>query len=286
MPERLPPSADSDKEQPTPPQTYQFEPEKDPEDYGEFVNLRGELELYDIDEITEKDRHWWGRPMTERGDELLALLEGGRWLLVYMIDDINQERTAQSRAMEPIDRELSPAESARWFLINWRRLPKGLRPLPAAADLPGKEVKTRLDHDWRPPDRSTSEEGTPTVYTPSEHPSRTSEPTPTAGAEGREPTKARSRKKRDGGKAHKVKDYMQLFIEACFEARENGNPIPPLETQAQLAKRLKVSEATVSRSGRKYFDIYISSFALKIPHGKKKDDRSLEANDFTDPTDF
>jgi hypothetical protein len=56
--------------------------------------------------------------------------------------------------------------------------------------------------------------------------------------------------KRDGSVKRKIEDYIIGHLRAYKESRDSGDEYPPLPTQKDIAKTLKVSESMVSRIGR------------------------------------
>lgn len=123
--------------------SFQTRPDKDPDDYFEFINLQGEDECFDIEEPIERDRLWYSRPDTPCDDEVLFGIEANRWVLVY------GQLPGEEDDGSP-NRELSAADASRWFQINRHGLPESLKPVPLRD--PSGDASSRLSREWEPQD--------------------------------------------------------------------------------------------------------------------------------------
>jgi hypothetical protein len=142
-------------------------PRKSSEDYWQFVNLAGEIEVFDI---ATASYPWFGRRIGPKGlpaegciegsdgvvcdrrDELLYLTSDGRYVLVYC------DRSSLGDAAKPWpDRELSPSDASLWFMLSEHELPAPLKPVPLRD--PAQDP-SRLNRSWTPcPDGPPEPEG-------------------------------------------------------------------------------------------------------------------------------
>ena len=125
---------------------------KNPADYFEFIGLQGVREAFDVERSIAEHTPWYGTTEEARDDEMLFRIDGERWVLAYVpLTDVETEATPDYE-----NRELTPADAARWLRINWKDLPDGLTPaLPYVAG----ERLTRLDRNWSPAEHVS--QGTP-----------------------------------------------------------------------------------------------------------------------------
>jgi hypothetical protein len=91
--------------------------------------------------------------------------------------------------------------------------------------------------------------------------------------------RAPSEKRRDGSQTMKVFLYFINYMNFFNDSFESGEPIPPLESQAAIARRLNVSEATVSRVAKGWRKKYRKEIKSGMLAGWKKKDGSMDAFD-------
>jgi hypothetical protein len=189
-----------------------YEPDKDEGDYFEFITLSGGLGAFDIEAAA-----WWGGRHDTRLDELVFRIQEGRWVLVYAPVPGHENYGAP----QPLSRELTPVEAARWFQINRRKLPKELTPIITGSRHEPQGEPTRLDREWRPPVRSA-----------------TLTPAPPHGSSAAD---SPDRDAGQGGNSPKV--LMRVRIIA-MHAKQPGL------SNAEIARRLSCNPGTVSRALR------------------------------------
>jgi len=268
-------------------------PRKRKDDYFEFIALSGKLEAFDLD----KAEPCLSRPELRRCEAIFHI-SGDRWVLAYVpfpgeTPPWVDRQHSPSDGVEPWERPLPPyreldrEDAARWFqIINGYELPEGLEPVAVSRDSEPRRGPTRLDHEWRKPNRMPSEEKCLASDTQPQESSQANRSVSPLGVQGPRPSKGRPGKSRNGDKSNKVLGYFVAFIESCVDAQNAGLSVPPLESQAQIARRLGVSEATISRTGRRWIQQYNALFTPKPPRGRRNDDGGLEAIDPTDPTEI
>ena len=158
-------------------------PRKSPEDYWAFINLNGEIDVFDH---TRAGKPWIGRCFRgqdedagcERDDEIAYYVrrpgdEAGNWIGRSLkskdenrfgeLKDQLVHRTADARFVliflvysepgEPLNpflfRELSPEDASLWFILNEHELPESLKPVPRRD--PATDPSSRLNREWKPP---------------------------------------------------------------------------------------------------------------------------------------
>ena len=125
-------------------------PRKSSEDYWEFVNLAGEIDVFDV---AKAGYPWFGRRIEgpdgvvccDREDELLYPTSDGRHVLVYWDD------SSLGGPPKPWpDRELSPEDASLWFMLGQHEIPAPLKPVPLRD--PAQDPSSRLNREWTPSD--------------------------------------------------------------------------------------------------------------------------------------
>jgi hypothetical protein len=241
----------------------------------EFIALSDERNCFDADHQTTNSDTWLGRENLPRNDEVLFLIDGNRWILVYAPGPGHPNESRN----DP-NRELSPAAAARWLIKNEYELPPSLLPPGMRLDqlnlgTPGQDGPDRLDRNWRPPappavttpdaaDPMARDSAPPSAATggatggeqgPEANMPKTSgtkpkpmkEPTPEESLDDRQP-KAPSRKtrgaKRDHGKDDKCVGIYLKYLER--------NETPPGPTE--IARRVGCHPSTACRVIKKWED--------------------------------
>ena len=125
-------------------------PRKSSEDYWEFVNLAGEIDVFDV---AKAGYPWFGRRIEgpdgvvccDREDELLYRTSDGRYVLVYWDD------SSLGGPPKPWpERELSPEDASLWLMLNQHEVPAPLKPVPIRD--PSEDPSSRLNLEWTPED--------------------------------------------------------------------------------------------------------------------------------------
>jgi hypothetical protein len=202
------------------PATWRSSEEANPEDVAEFVNLDGTVEVFEISDVADRHYPWhrvhsanlppvqddpnptrfiWYGKAEDRLDEMLFLICGDRWVLVYS----PLEREAESSLSNPpTNRELTAKEACTW--IRWVN---GYKPPTALRDFntrrPGYDP-ARLERAWKP-----------------DSPQQVGQPSTRPGdvKSGRSPTKVKKRVGRPPVSAEKEASYLRI----C-QAVKRGTP--------------------------------------------------------------
>jgi len=117
----------------------------------QFVNLDGVLEVFDIEvplavKASGDDGVWYGRDVATRGDEVLYRIAEDRWVLVFVTFPGDEHDATP----DPVNRELSPAEAARWLRLNKHSLLRELRTAIVEETDEREKGENRLDRAWEP----------------------------------------------------------------------------------------------------------------------------------------
>lgn len=120
-------------------------------DYYDFVSLDDEWDAFDMSpsigtDVFPDEGVYYGKQGTEWADTALYRLIGDRWVLIFFLFD-------EEAGPGPVDRELTPAQAARYLRLNELAPPPGLRPAPSVYNDAAERRKgqARLDRDWHPP---------------------------------------------------------------------------------------------------------------------------------------
>ncbi len=148
-------------------------PHKDYADFVDFVDLAGGYETFDLTEsigINEAgdENVWYGREIAGREHEILYRTLDDRWVLIF----VSLPGDEDDNGPEPIDRELTPVQAARWLRLNRRPTPPGLRPASLNDDAERRAGQARLDRDWLPSTPSSSSPAGSTENRPVRHASQ------------------------------------------------------------------------------------------------------------------
>jgi hypothetical protein len=239
--------------------------------YFRFVNLSGEPDDLDIG----RAHRVYLCDDQEHEDELLVLTEDRRWVLLHTPFDVFADQPAETRT----GIELGQRDATWWlrksswaaydsamqtvmrddiYPVTWRDgLPEGLTPVVSGTG--------RIDA-WR--------RGEPAAPEPAAHPAGQ----PVNGNQSSERTR-RPRKKRAATQRDRVEGFVAQWCNQMKELAAEGeyDKIVPLSSQADLARRAKVSAATISRCWPGLMDKYEVDPATRLPMGYKGRDGGMDA---------